>query len=508
MTGTILQGRDLEHAYGTVSLDCDTLVVGSGTAGAVVAATRAALGERVLILEEGRHVSAAEHGAMRPSESLRSVWRGGGMTAAFGIGDTPVINVTMGRAVGGSSLLTGGVCFRTPDDVLDLWVNERGLRDLSPELLRPYFEQVEADAHIGLVPPEMRSRSTKLFDEGARHLGYALHPTRRNTRGCVGASTCNFGCPNLAKKSVDLTYLPRALKDGATLISDCLVQRLTFHGRRATGAVAALLDAHGKRRGQLIAHAERVVLACGAAHTPLLLMRNGVGRRSPVGRHMTLHPSFRMLARFDAPVTGWRGAMQSAFSDHFEDERVTLMSVFVPPFAIAAGVPGIGPAFMERIGQLDHLAMFGGLIHDEGGGRVVRVPGREPLLIYRMAREDRASIPRILRRLGEAYFAAGAVELYTPVLGHAPVDADAFRRMDLASFPARRFECSSQHPLGSCRMGTERRNSVVDDLGRVWDTGGLYVADGAVLPSSLGVNPQQTIMAMALRLAERMPRVR
>ena len=125
-----------------------------------------------------------------------------------------------------------------------------------------------------------------------------------------------------------------------------------------------------------------------------------------------------------------------------------------------------------------------------------------------MAREDRASIPRILRRLGEAYFAAGAVELYTPVLGHAPVDADAFRRMDLASVPARRFECSSQHPLGSCRMGTERRNSVVDDLGRVWDTEGLYVADGAVLPSSLGVNPQQTIMAMALRLAERMPRVR
>ena len=87
------------------------------------------------------------------------------MTAAFGIGDTPVINVTMGRAVGGSSLLTGGVCFRTPDDVLDLWVNERGLRDLSPELLRPYFEQVEADAHIGSCRPRCarapRRSSTK-----------------------------------------------------------------------------------------------------------------------------------------------------------------------------------------------------------------------------------------------------------------------------------------------------------------------------------------------------------
>ena len=73
MTRTILQGRDLEHAYGAVSLDCDTLVVGSGTAGAVVAATRAALGERVLILEEGRHVSAAEHGGCaRASRSAAS----------------------------------------------------------------------------------------------------------------------------------------------------------------------------------------------------------------------------------------------------------------------------------------------------------------------------------------------------------------------------------------------------------------------------------------------------
>lgn len=506
MSGSILHGRQLPLRYGCATFDCDTLIVGSGASGAVVAATRAAAGERVLVLEEGRHVSAAEHGAMRPSESLRTVWRGGAMTAALGIGDTPVINVTMGRAVGGSSLLTGGVCFRTPEPVLDVWVRERGLTDLSPDRLRPYFEQVERDSHIVPVPRAMRSRSTTLYEEGARRLGYGLTPTHRNTRGCIGAARCNFGCPNQAKLSVDLTYLPRAIRSGATLVSDALVERLTFRGRRASGAVARVLDPEGRTRGRLVVHAGRVVLACGAAHTPLLLKRHGLGRRGGVGRNMTLHPAFRLAALFDEPVSGWKGAMQSAFSDAFEDERVTLMSVYTPPFAIAAGVPGFGPAFMDRIGSLDRIAMFGGLIHDEGGGRVVRVPGREPLMLYKMAPADRASVPRIIRRLGDAYFAAGAREIYTPVLGHAPVDADAFARMDLAAMPARRFECTSQHPLGTCRMGTEPRSSVVDARGRVWDAEGLYVVDGGVLPTSLGVNPQQTIMAMALRMAQRMAR--
>lgn len=491
---------------GPDTLEVDTLVVGSGASGAVVAAIRAEAGDRVLVLEEGRHVRPAEYGAMRPSQHLAELWRGAGMTAALGLGNTPVINVTMGRAVGGSSLLTGGVCFRTPDAVLRTWVDERGLEPLGPDAMRPWFEQVERDCNIAPVPTDMRSRSTVLFDQGARRLGYALEPLSRNTRGCNGCGRCNFGCPDGAKLSVDLTYLPRAIAAGATVFSECRVDRLAIDGGHVRGVDAHWLDARRKPTRAIRIRAARTVLACGAAHTPLLLKRHRIGRRDGhVGRHLTLHPAFRMLARFDESVRGWRGAMQSAYSSAFEHERITLVSVFVPPFATAAGIPGFGPALRERVTEMDQLAMFGGMIHDDDGGRVLRGFGREPLMLYRMSRQDRATIGPLLRRLGEAFLEAGATALYPPILGHEPVDADGFRRLDFDAIPARQFECSSQHPLGTCRMGAAVGESVCDHLGRVWDVAGLYLADGSTVPTSLGVNPQETIMAMALRMASLMP---
>lgn len=488
-------------------VDVDTLVVGSGASGAVVACVRAEEGERVLVLEEGRHVRPETYGAMSAGQHLRELWRGAGMTAALGVGDSPVINVTMGRAVGGSSLLTGGVCFRTPDAVTDVWVRERGLTELSSEHLVPWFDEVERDCHIETVPAEMRSRSTALFGEGLARRGHTLQPLRRNTNGCRGCGRCNFGCPVQAKQSVDLTYLPRAVAAGANIASECRVERLEVDGGRVSGVTARWLDAQRRPTRRLVVRAKRTVLACGAAHTPLLLKPRGIGRRSgQVGRNLTLHPAFRMIARFDEPVHGWRGALQSAYTDAYEHERITLISVFVPPFAVAAGVPGFGPAFHERTGGLDHLAMFGGLIHDEGVGRVVRGPGREPVMLYRMDRRDRAAIAPLLRHLGETYLEAGARELYLPILGHEPVDADAFRRLDLEKVPAKQLECSSQHPLGTCRMSADAAHGVVDPHGRAWDIDDLYIADGAIVPTSLGVNPQQTIMAMALRIARGMPR--
>ncbi len=500
--GEFIDGAKLR---GVQDWRADVVIVGSGSSGAVTASTLAAAGLDVLVLEEGPHVKPSEYGKMRPSESLRKIWRDGAMTAAIGVGDTPIINVTMGRCVGGSSVLTGGVCFRTPEHVLHTWQTDRGLPGFGADEMSPYFEQVERDVHVETVPEDMRSRSTQLWNEGAKKAwGIELDPTRRNTRDCSGHGRCNFGCPQGSKMSVDVSYLPRAMADGTNVASGCLVERIETQRGNAVGVSGRLLNRNGKPGDAFRVHAKTVVLAAGAAHTPLLLLRSGIrGRSGQVGRNLTLHPAFRMTARFDEPVSGWKGALQSAYTDAFlESDAFTLISVFVPPSTIAAGIPGFGPEFMERVGGMDKIAMFGGLIHDEGGGRVRRGPGREPIMTYRMTPADRAALPKLVRRLGDAYIAAGARELYLPILGHAPVDADAFAKLDLEKVPARRYECSSQHPLGTTRMGDDPRRSVVDATGAVWDVGGLFVVDGGVIPTSLGVNPQQTIMAIAMRLSQ------
>ncbi len=493
-----------QNYSGARTIDTDVVIVGSGASGAVVAAKLAEQGQSVLVLEEGSRVLPQEYGQMRPSQSLAEIWREGGSTAVLGVGKSPVINMTMGRCVGGSSVLTGGVCFRTPDTVLDHWAKELGLRDHAPDRVESYFDEVEATVHVEPVPESMRSGSTRKFAEGAAKRGIDIKPLRRNTEGCRGSGRCNFGCPAGAKLSVDRSYLPTAVQHGATVLSDCRVDRILFQGRRAIGVRARLLDANRRPTATLEVRAKRVVLAAGAVHTPLLLWDSG-HRNRHIGRHMTVHPGFRMMAHFDEPVRGWAGSLQSAWSDAFEHRGITLVSLFVPPFALALGIPGVGAQWHRRTAELSNVAVFGGMIHDEGGGRIWRPRiGREPVMTYRMSRKDRARVPDIIRQLAEGFIAAGAKELYLPILGHEPVTPDEYRQLDLEKISPTRFECSSQHPLGTTRMGTSSRNSVCDEEGRVWNTEQLYVVDGGTVPTSLGVNPQVTIMTLATRFAERM----
>ena len=306
----VIRGRELER---DVEQNCDVLVVGSGAAGAVVAAELAEAGQDVAVVEEGAYLPAAEYGRMRPTESMRHLWRDGGLSFAIGLGDSPMINVMMGRGLGGSSLLTGGVCFRIPGSVLHDWSTRLGLDELTERALEPCYASVERAINVSEVPVEMRSRSTALFVSGAERLGIRMLPLRRNTRDCDGCGRCNFGCPHGRKLSVDITYLPRAVAAGATLYSDFAVDQLLIERGRAAGARGRILDGPlARTRARFKIRARRVVLAAGAFGSPVLLMKTGLGRgrSGQIGKNLTLHPGFRVMARFDETVRGWRGALQ------------------------------------------------------------------------------------------------------------------------------------------------------------------------------------------------------
>lgn len=496
---------DATRKQGDLKITCDVVIVGSGAGGAVVAAELAEAGQDVVLLEEGVHIPPAEYQRMRPTESMRHMWRDGGLSFAIGLGDTPLINVMMGKCVGGSSVLTGGVCFRVPESVLDHWSGTLGLSELTPKGMEPYFESVERTIHVEEVPAKLRSRSTQLFAEGANKLGYEMKSLKRNTDGCEGKARCNFGCPKGAKLAVDRNYLPKAFAHGARLLSGVKVERVTRHGDRATGIVGRLKNGpNGKLGGVIEVHAKRVVLAASAFGSPLILARSGLGRASgQLGRNMTLHPGFRVMARFDESVRGWDGALQSAYTDALEDQRITMIGLFTPPGVLAATMPGIGPEHVRRAKDIPHMTVFGGMLHDDGGGSIREIFGK-PVMTYRMSRADRSAIPTLIRTMANIYFAAGAREVFLPVLGLGGVTPDRLGKIDLERVRGKDLECGSQHPLGTCRMGVSKEHAVVDPDGQAWEMRELYVADGSVLPTSLGVNPQLSVMSMALRISHKM----
>src|SRR6201999_3908578 len=102
--------------------------------------------------------------------------------------------------------------------------------------------------------------------------------------------------------------------------------------------------------------------------TPLLLQASGLPDRAGVlGRNITLHPAVRVAARFDTPVKGWDGALQSVYSDHYAEDGIKLVGVYTVVNMLAGGFPGVGPALRRRVRQLPECGVFGAMIHDEGG---------------------------------------------------------------------------------------------------------------------------------------------
>jgi choline dehydrogenase-like flavoprotein len=495
----IVHGRELgAPVYDQV----DAVVVGSGAGGAVVARELAREGRTVLVVEEGGHYTPEEYGAMSPSNSLRRLFREAGLAVALGLGETPLISVLSGKCVGGSSVLTGGVCFRIPDDVLHFWATELGLPKMTPDALLPFFEEIERAIHVETVPEHMRSLGTQRFVAGADKLGIVMKSLRRNTVGCRGASRCNFGCPHGAKMSVDVSYLPDAFAHGCRLLSDALVERIDFADGRATGVRGRLLDSvTGEPRVPFEVRAKVVIVACGALHTPVLLRRSGMDGKH-IGRHLTLHPGFRVAALFDEEVNGWDGSLQSVYSDHFQKDGITLVGVYSAPNVLAAAFPGLGREHRTLARQLPHLGVFGGMVHDDGGGSVRRWVSREPLVTYRISDRDRARVFRGIHILAQMAFAAGARKVMLPIFG-SPV----FERPSDVEFLLRRppraslVECITFHPLGSAKMSRDPAHGVVRPTGEAWAADNLFVADGSVLPTSIGVNSQVPVMSVATMIA-------
>jgi choline dehydrogenase-like flavoprotein len=306
---------------------------------------------------------------------------------------------------------------------------------------------------------------------------------------------CIFGCPTDAKRSTNVSYIPRALSAGATLITGARVEKILVENGRAVGVQA----------GDVTVRAKAVVVACGALITPVLLQRNGIGTRSgQLGRNLSLHPSAGVGALFDESIRGWDAIPQGYAIYEFAEEGILFEGAFMPPDLGAASLPFFGQRLVEVVERYDRFACFGFMIEDTSRGRVRPGPGGRPLITYVCNDEDVAKLKRGVELLARCYFAAGARAVFPMVAGfdelHSPADLERFRATHVH---ARDFELTAYHPLGTCRMGVDPRRSVVNPDHEVHDLPGLFVTDGAAVPSSLGVNPQVTIMALATRAAER-----
>jgi len=483
--------------HGDTVLDCDAVIVGSGAGGAPMAAELAEAGFDVVVLEEGSYYQTRDFTA-DTSAMVRQLYRDGGATMALG---NPPILFQEGRAVGGSTVINGGMSWRTPDDILARWRKEAGL-DVTAQSLEPYFERVERRIHAAPNDESAVGKDNWLLKKGADAKGWHTVGNIRNQVHCVGSNRCPFGCPTGAKQSALVSYIPRALHFGARVYADVRVERLTFHGKRATGVIGRVTNTDGQSH-RVVVRAKLVVSACGAIHTPALLTRSGVRSRSgQLGANLGLHPNVKVIAIFDEDVTSWKGVHQAFQVREFVDQGLgCFAAVNVPPSIVAMSLPQRGAQLGALMHRYNNMVVAGLLMEDSTTGHVRTIGGR-PQAFYQLAERDIGMMQQGLVLLSELLFAAGAKRIILP-FHHAKeiLTADDARRFFEQPIPASQWEVVTVHMMGTAKMGTDRLRSVTDPFGFVHDVDRLLVSDASLFPTPCRVNPMETIMTLATRAA-------
>lgn len=491
--------------FGTTAsrtITCDVVVIGSGAGGGVMAAELAQAGYDVVIIEEGSYYPT-EAFTTESSKMIRALYRDGGASTSLG---SPPIPYAEGRCVGGSTVINGGMSWRTPERILSKWRREHDLDGIEACDMEPHFERVEAMCSVTPQNDESIGRDNEIIRQGSEKMGWNVVKNTRNQVHCAGTNNCVFGCPTAAKRSTLVTYIPRALHYGARLFSDCRAETLITKGKRIEGVRARVVREDRSSGGVVNIMARATIVCCGAIHSPALLQRSKI--RTPSGRighNLTLHPNSKLMAEFEEDIEGWKGVHQAYQVREFQDEGIVMAAVNVPPSLMAMGLPYYGKQMGERLKRYNKMVSAGLLVEDTTTGRVISGPGGVPVTLYELSDLDAQTLVRGTALLAEMLFEFGATQIVTP-FKHIPElnSQDDIKKFFAQPIPKKSMELMTVHMMGTCAMGGDPARHVCDNNGKVWGTEGLYVADASLFPTPIGVNPMETIMALATRNSQRM----
>jgi choline dehydrogenase-like flavoprotein len=523
---------------GPAVLEADVAIVGSGAGGGIVARALAEAGRSVVVLEAGPLLAEPE---MPRSEldGYDRLYLDHGLTATW----DGSVSMLAGAAVGGGTTVNWMTCLPAPGAIRADWARSHGVDG---------FDGAEGDADYATISAELSLTTSTVLPPkdavllgGATELGLEAGPTRRDTSGCSDCGSCSFGCRAGAKQSGLRAHLAAAARASARIVPDARVERVLLDGGRAAGveatvgwerpsARAASLGLAPVEPRRLVVRARQVVVAGGALRTPIVLERSGLGHPA-IGRHLLVHPVPVVAGRFAERIEMWRGPLQAARSLAFVDgaegrHGYTIESAPAHPGLIAQAFPWEGSAqHAALMAEVRSIAPLIAITRDGGTGRVRATRSGRARIDYRVDGVGVATMRHALLTMARILRAAGAREVFalgTPAAWfHAGTSADpapgqaaeasafaAFEeRLHGFEFGPNRGAVFSAHQMGTARLGADPRSYACDPRGRVRQgTGsagrdgvvaGLYVADGSLFPTGLGLNPMLTVMALARRVS-------
>ncbi len=536
-----LQSELESSRYGNV-MTFDCIVIGSGFGGAITACRLAEAGYKVLILERGRRWKKEEYPSVTEKDWIWDNENPAELNGWIDLRKFPDMAVIQGAAVGGGSLIYANISTEaTPAIFQQGWT-----ANINYAELKSYYDAVAKFMNVRPVPDNQWPERTKLMKEGAEKIGHgdrfrlldlavtfdddltldSENPPDKsqakiieNAQGvkqgtCVHLGLCDAGCPVDAKNTLDLNYIPWAEKHGAEVRPNHIVNNIM----PITGGYEVHFDEIKNQQLESgSATARIVIVAAGSLGSTELLLRC-----------RDIHKSLPNISEHALGV-GWSSNGDFLTPAFYTHRKVS---------------PGIGPTITSTIDFLDRSQNGESFWIEDGGipdllgyylqGAVGSL-SRGNFLMSFIQNELRR---REAFRNVMPWFAQGVdggdgklmLKYRHELLGLHFSDArvlhlewDIARSESVINSIVKMHKKLSEatdgtplvppgwtflkdlitpHPLGGCRLGDTAQDGVVDHKGEVFGYKNLYVADAAIIPTPLGVNPSRTIGALAERIAK------
>lgn len=500
---------------GDVRDRADVVVIGTGAGGGTLAAFLAERGWDVVLVDRGGFFRAEDF-TQREEHAMADFNGRRGLDASV---DNAVF-MTYAHAVGGCTVHYWGDSFRAPEDRLAYWRDRWGLDWMTPGELGPHWDALEAELGIHTAPERLFNENNRLVRAGCEALGVhgAAVPTARVD--CVGCGWTQYGCAYNRKSSQLITTIPRVSRAGGRVYSDARVDRIRVENGRAVGVEGTLTERSLETgRGRLRIDADAVVLAGGGIGTAELLLRNF---DDPTVGKLYVNPHYFVFGDMGREIDNV-GGIPCAYAVHewrrvrgkdgavLEPDQVTeenygsggytMLCSHQSPGIMAAILPEIGPAHTARMRKYRHLASLMSVVDEQHPGRVFLDDGVRKIE-YNVRGTDQLRSVDYLRNATRILLAAGAREVWIPdiygTVVRSPAEVERIERRSVE--PSRQF-CAGSHFTGTAPLGADPARSFASPTGEAHRVEGLYVADGAAIPTAVSEDPSLTIMGVARWIA-------